>query len=200
MSIYEIILFVFSISLLILLSSLNMTVQNLKTEVSNNTTLINSLSNQVQQINSQIPPKIPSSFLSYDTLFQNAPKTLPALPLDTAVATNLKAFANILSMNQFYEITKFGDQYFLAYPAVGGSTFSIQILSSPYSDRVMKIINVLRGQSVPSFDIQYGNQYSLFVGVFPNYVVATKYMSSVASVVSSLTGATSTSWLIRQIP
>ncbi len=201
MSIYEMVLLVFSILLLVLFSSLNMTVQSMKSEISNNSAMISSLSNQVEALKSTVNPvKITPSFLKYDILFQNASRTLPSLPLNTIESTNLQDFSNVLSMNEYYEITKFGDRYFLAYPAVGGSTFSIQVLSSPYSERVMKIINNLRGQNIPAFDIQYGSQYSLFVGVFPNYVVATQYASAVSEMIFSTTGATYTSWLIRQIP
>ncbi|MGC8545701.1 hypothetical protein [Athalassotoga sp.] len=201
MSIYEIVILVLSVFLLVLFSGLNMTVQTLKTQISNNTTTIQALSGELTTLKSEINPvKLSKPFMQYSILFENAPRTLPSFPLNTVTATNLEDFIPILSVNDFYEITQMNKQYFLAYPAAGGSTFSIQILSSPYSDRVLKIVNLLRGQNIPAFDIQYGSQFSLFAGVFPNYVAATQYASAISSAIFPTVGSTLSSWLIRQIP
>lgn len=201
MTIYDDIVAVLAVLLLFLFSGLNTTVQTLKTEISNNTTTVQTLSEELQTLKSEINPvKLSKPFMKYQILFENAPRTLPLLPLNTVTATNLEDFLPILSVNSFYEITQVGTQFFLAYPAVGGATFSIQILSSPYSERVLKIINILRGQNIPSFDIQYGDQYSLFAGVFPNYMIATQYASSISKLIFPTVGSTISSWLIRQIP
>lgn len=201
MSIYETAILVLSILLLMLFAGLNMSVQTLKTQVSNNTATIQALSNEITTLKSEINPiKLSKTFMKYSILFENAPRTFPPLPLNTVSATNLEDFIPILSVNNFYEITQMNGQYFLAYPAAGGSTFSIQILSSPYPDRVLKIVNLLRGQNIPAFNIQYGNQFSLFVGVFPNYTFATQYASTISQMIYPTVSSTMSSWLIRQIP
>ncbi|GEM_PF-1979340 len=201
MSIYEIGVIVVSVFLLILFSGLNATVQNLKAQVSNDTAMVQTLSGELNNLKSEINPmKFSKSFMQYPILFENAPRTLPSLPLNTVTATNLEAFIPILSVNNVYEITEMNGRYFLAYPMVEGSTFSIQILASPYFDRVLKIVNILRGQNIPAFNIKYGNQFELFVGVFPNYTYATQYASTISLTIFPTVGSTSSSWLIRQIP
>lgn len=182
-----IIVFIFSlVSLLFLFGRLNVTAQT--------------FSGETQNLNANINAIKLSKPLKYNILLENAPRTIPILPLATIAATDLEDFLPVLSVNNLYEITQVGTQFFLSYPAVGGTTFSIQILSSPHPERVLKIIDVLRKQNIPSFDIQYGDQYGLFTGVFPNYAIANQYASSISELIFPTVGSTMSSWLIRQIP
>ncbi len=201
MSIYEVIAITISISLLVLFTGMNMTVQTLKTELYNDETAIQSLSQEISDLKSGVNAiRLSKPFMKYDILFNDAPEILPKLPLNTVTATSLEDLSPILSVNSLYEIMQMSNQYFLAYPAIGGSTFSIQILSSPYFDRVLKNVRTLRGADIPAFEIQYGNNAGLFIGVFPTYTLATQYASSISQILFSTVGSTMSSWLIRQIP
>jgi len=162
---------------------------------------VRKISTTDQQINFVTNMNLPyRSITGYSTLLNNAPRIFPIYPLTTIESTSLEKFTNIISMNgDIYEIGKMGGMYYLAYPSLG-TTFSIQVLSSPYQNRVVGIVNTLREESIPAFAITYGNETGLFVGVFPNYTIATEYASDISNEMYQTVGSTESSWLIRTIP
>ncbi len=201
MNLYEVILFAVSISLFVLLTNVSNTVRSFEAQISNNNSNVTALNERMSDLESDLNSiRLSKPLMGYDTLFVDAPEVLPPLPLNTVTATNLKDLMPILSVNTLYEITKVKDRYFLAYPFMDGSAFSIQILSSPYSDRVLKIVRTLRGESIPAFEIPYEKTNGLFVGIFPSYAVAFEYANSISKTIYPTVNSTLSSWLIRQIP
>ncbi len=130
-----------------------------------------------------------------------APSLNPSVNLYTTTATSLSGVNAILSGVTTYEITKSDGIYYVAYPGKG-TTYSIQILSSPYSDRVLALVNTLRNIGIPAFKIDYSNLSALFIGVFTGYNAALNYANSISAnpAVTSIVQSTVSSWLIRQIP
>ncbi len=120
--------------------------------------------------------------------------------LTTVTATTLSAVNSIISSVSTYEVTQVNGLYYVAYPG-SGVTYSIQILSSPYPDRVLALVQSLRSAGIPAFKIDYSTQSALFIGVFPTYMTALNYANSVSnSNVVSIVGSGISSWLVRQIP
>ncbi len=140
--------------------------------------------------------------IGYTSLLREAPLTLPAsISLSTVSSTNLNDFKSILSKTNTYEIAQYDGKYFLAYPALFGKTYSIQILSSPYPDRVMDILKTLRSMSQPAFMINYANQSALFIGVFPTYSEVKGYLASLdASSLTKVVDTKPSEWVLRTIP
>ncbi|BBJ27900.1 hypothetical protein [Athalassotoga saccharophila] len=131
----------------------------------------------------------------------SAPSLNPSVNLLTTTATSLSGVSAILSGVTTYEITKSDGIYYIAYPGKG-TTYSIQILSSPYPDRVLALVNALRNIGIPAFKIDYSNLSALFIGVFTGYNSALSYANSISAnpAVTSIVQSTVSSWLIRQIP
>lgn len=200
MSITDVFLIIASVGLLLMVAGVNANVQKLSTQVSNNQAGIQTLFEDFSNVKSQMNSfKLSKPFMKYPFLLENAPRVLPSYPLVTVIATDLEDFIPALSTNSFYEITKMNEEYFLAYPGIG-TTFLIQVLSSSYSDKVLKIVNSLRGKAIPAFEIIYENTAALFVDVFPNYELASKYASSVSTILYPTVKSTAASWIVRQIP
>jgi hypothetical protein len=172
-----------------------------------NITKLNSL--KVTRLSTQMSinlPTLQSTYISlqsitYPLLLANAPQSLSSnVNLVTVTATNLDAVKPILSSTNVYEITEMNGIYYLAYPG-SGVTYSIQVLSSPYPDRVLSLVKALRSAGVPAFKIDYSTQSGLFIGVFPDYTSATNYANAISnSTVTSIVGSGASSWLARQIP
>ncbi|MGC8544472.1 hypothetical protein [Athalassotoga sp.] len=120
--------------------------------------------------------------------------------LTTTTSTSLSAVNAMLSGINTYEIAQENGLYYVAYPGKG-VTYSIQILSSPYPDRVLALVKSLRNLGIPAFKIDYSTQSALFIGVFTGYTPALNYANSITSNpnVTSMIGTVS-SWLIRTIP
>ncbi len=199
MSTTNIFILAISLGLLLFLMSIKTDVQNLKIKVSNDKASIQTLFENLSKLKTQVNQfKFSRSLMNYLNLLQNAPRILPVYPLVTVSSTNLQDFGTILSVSGLYEITKMKKEYFLAYPGIG-TTFSIQILSSS-ATKVTKLVNVLRSESIPAFEIIYGNVAGLFVGVFPNHKLAVSYASDVSKTLYPTVRATMASWIIRTIP
>ncbi len=134
-------------------------------------------------------------------LILNSTQSLSSnVTLTTTTATSLSAINFILSGVNTYEITQENGLYYVAYPG-NGVTYSIQILSSPYPDRVLALVKSLRNLGIPAFKIDYSTQSALFIGVFTGYTPALNYANSISSNsnLTSMIGSVS-SWLIRTIP
>ena len=201
MSLTDVILTVVGVGLLLITIGTRIDIQKLNSRLSNDEAVTKTLLNDFKHVNEQFNSfRIPTSFLSdYNVLLENAPRVLPLYPLTTLSSTDLKAFKSALSFNNYYEITKMGKEYFLAYPGIG-TTFSIQILSSAFPKKVLKFVRMLRDQQIPAFEISYSNTSALFIGVFPNYESASEYASKTSKIVFQSVKATPSSWIIRPIP
>ncbi len=201
MSLTDVILTVVGVGLLLITIGTRIDIQKLNSRLSNDEAVTKTLLNDFKHVNEQFNSfRIPTSFLSdYNVLLENAPRVLPLYPLTTLSSTDLKAFKSALSFNNYYEITKMGKEYFLAYPGIG-TTFSIQILSSAFPKKVLKFVRMLRDQQIPAFEISYTNTSALFIGVFPDYESASEYASKISKIVFQSVKATPSSWIIRPIP
>jgi hypothetical protein len=200
MSLTDVILTVVSVGLLLLIIGTKMDVQKLNAKVSNNQATAQILLNDYSDMKKQLDSfRTPDSFLDYSVLLENAARILPLYPLTTLNSTDLKSFKKVISFNNFYEITKMDDEYFIAYPGVG-TTFSIQVLSSSFPKKVLRLVNSLRAQQIPAFEIPYPNTTALFIGVFPNYNLASEYASKTSEIIYQTVKATPSSWIIRPIP
>jgi flagellar basal body-associated protein FliL len=191
-------------------SSAQTAVASLTTRVASLTASITKLkSSNVTRLSSQISVNLPtlqSTYISlqsvtYPLLLTNAPESLSSsLSLTTITATNLDSLKPILSTTGTYEITQVNNLYYFAYPG-SGLTYSIQILSSPYPDRVLSLVKALRSAGVPAFKIDYASQSGLFIGVFPDYNSASNYANAISTPnITSITGSGASSWLVRTIP
>ena len=200
MNLTDMILTVASVGLLLLIMGTKMDVQKLNTKMSNDQATIQILLNDYSDMKKQLDSfRMPDSFFDYSVLLENAARILPLYPLTTLDSTDLKNFKKVVSFNDFYEITKMGDEYFIAYPGVG-TTFSIQVLSSSFPKKVLRLVSSLRAQQIPAFEIPYPNTTALFIGVFPNYKLASEYASQTSQIIFQTVKATPSSWIIRPIP
>lgn len=140
--------------------------------------------------------------MEYITLLRSAPLTVPSsIELSTVSSTDITSFKSILEKTRIYEIMENNGTYSIAYPASFGKTYSIQLLSSPYPDRIMDLLKTLRGISQPVFKIDYANQSALFLGVFSTYLEAKEYSKSINSTsLTSVVGTKPSKWLPRRIP
>ncbi len=140
--------------------------------------------------------------VSYTLMLNKAPLTINSSEtLSTVVSTNLESFKSILEANSVYEITEASGTYYLAYPANFNKTYSIQMLSSPYPDRVLNLVQQLRGLGLPAFKIDYASQSGLFIGVFNTYSAAEGYAQTISSsAVINVVGSGSSNWMPRTIP
>lgn len=185
------------------ISSLNTLVASLTAKVDDITLKASRLSNNIK-VNL---PTLSSTYISiqsmkYTTILKNAPLTVSSSAiLDTISSTDIKSFKSILEGTGAYEITEYNGMYNLAYQNNFGTTYSIQIVSSPYPDRVMDLVKKLRSLGQPAFEINYANQSGLFIGVFPTYSQAKEYASSISSTsILSIVGTGPKNWLPRKIP
>jgi hypothetical protein len=174
---------------------------SLTNQVGNLLTSLQSLStsSQSSQPSNTVASSVPSS--GANPIMMNATQSLnSSISLKTITATSLSAVSSIVSNVNAYEITPVNGIYYLAYPG-SGVTYSIQVLSSPYPDRVLSLVKALRSAGVPAFKIDYSTQSGLFIGVFPDYTSATNYANAISnSTVTSIVGSGASSWLARQIP
>ncbi|WP_036224925.1 hypothetical protein [Mesoaciditoga lauensis] len=140
--------------------------------------------------------------IGYTALLRDAPLSLSAsVALSTISSTNLSTFKPILSKVNTYEIAQANGEYYLAYPAAFGKTYSIQLLSSPYPDRVLDILKTLRSMGQPAFKIDYANGSALFLGVFPTYSDVKKYFTTLdASPIVKVAKTKPSNWVLRTIP
>ncbi len=140
--------------------------------------------------------------LEYTSLLRDAPLSLSSsVTLSTISSTNLNAFKAVLSKYSVYEITQANGKYYLSYPASFGKTYSFQVLSSPYPDRVLDIVKTLRTMGQPAFKIDYANQSALFLGVFPTPSEGRAYRSTLnASTLVKVLGTKPSEWVLRHIP
>jgi len=185
-------------------------ISSLTTAVASLTAKVDDLTLKASRLSSNIKVNLPtlsSTYVSiqsmkYTTILRNAPLTIPSsATLATISSTDIKSFNSILEGTRIYEITEFNGTYNLAYPANFGMTYSIQLVSSPYPDRVMNLVKNLRSIGQPAFEINYANQSGLFVGVFPTYSQAKEYVSSIGSTsIVSIVGTKPQNWLPRKIP
>lgn len=161
-----------------------------------------SVPSQTSQAVSSQPAAPSQSGNALMTLISNSAQSINSnMTLTTTTATSLSAVNSILSGVNNYEITQENGLYYIAYPG-NGVTYSIQILSSPYPDRVLALVKSLRNIGIPAFKIDYSTQSALFIGVFTGYTPALNYAHSMNSdsSVTSMVGSTLSSWLIRTIP
>ncbi len=189
------------------LRSTEMEVRDLTTSVASLTEKVSNLSISASRLSGNISVNLPSlgatsvslQPISYVSLLRNAPLSIPStLVMSTISSTNLNGLKATLSTTKVYEITEFNGVYYLSYPANFGKTYSIQLLSSPYPDRVMNIVKTLRTMGKPAFAINYADQSALFVGVFPTYKAADEYQKTLnATSLKSIVGTTK--WLPRLI-
>lgn len=178
------------------LSALSNQVGNLMANLQSLTT---SLQTSQQQSLSASGPASGSNLMAL--IAGAAPSLGSNVNLVTTTATSLNGVNSIISGARVYEITESDNLYYVAYPGKG-VTYSIQILSSPYPDRVLAIVNALRNIGIPAFKIDYSNLSALFIGVFTGYNPALNYANSISANpnVTSIVQSTVSSWLIRQIP
>ncbi len=199
------------------INGIDQKISNAQTSVASLTTRVASLTSNITKLNSlnitrlstQMSinlPTLQSTYLSlqsvtYPLLLANAPESLNSnVSLTTITATNLNAVKPILSSTNVFEVTQVNGIYYLAYPG-SGVTYSIQVLSSPYPDRVLELVKSLRSAGIPAFKIDYSTQSGLFIGVFPDYTTASNYANAISnSTVSGIVGSGASSWLPRQIP
>ncbi|MGC9139718.1 hypothetical protein [Athalassotoga sp.] len=187
--------------------------QKISTTQSNLSALSNQVGSLISNLQSLTTQPQPSSSQPAQTVVASstnplmsliagaAPSLSPSISLLTTTATSLSGVDAILSGVTTYEITKSNSIYYVAYPGKG-TTYSIQILSSPYPDRVLALVNALRNIGIPAFKIDYLNLSALFIGVFTGYNAALNYANSISAnpAVTSVVQSTVSSWLIRQIP
>ena len=140
--------------------------------------------------------------MEYSTLLRDAPLTVPPdAKLSTISSSNLNAFKSILSKENVYEIAQANGKYYLAYKGSFGKTYAVQILSSPYPDRVLDILKTLRSMGQPAFEVDYANQSALFLGVFPTYSEGKAYLTTLdATPIAKIVGTSPSGWLLRSIP
>ncbi len=182
-------------------------IQDLTTSVASLTEKVSALSISASRLNQNISVNLPSlgatsvslQSMGYVSLLRNAPLSVPSsLMMSTVNSSSLQSFKSVLSKVKTYEITEFNGVYYLAYPADFGKTYSIQLLSSPYPDRVMDVVKTLRSMGKPAFAINYANQSALFLGVFPTYKEAKAYQQSLnATALKAIIGTAK--WLLRPI-
>ncbi len=202
------------------MASLNGRITGIKEEVKNEQNSISSILTSVASLTEKVDtlkasrltdkvmvnlPSLVSTYASvqpmkYVTLLRSAPLTIPSsIELTTVSSTDITSFKSILEKTRIYEIMESNGTYSIAYPASFGKTYSIQLLSSPYPDRVMDLLKTLRGAGQPAFKIDYPSQSALFLGVFSTYSKADKYLKSIDS--TPLISVVGTSkWLLRRIP
>ncbi len=183
-------------------------VSSLLTSVASLTEKIDTL--KASRLTSKVSVNLPSLVstytsiqpMKYITLLRNAPLTISSsVELTTISSTDITSFKSILEKTKLYEIMESNGIYNIAYPALFGETYSIQLLSSPYPDRVMNLLKNLRGVNQPAFKIDYANQSALFLGVFSTYSKAKKYLASIDSTsLASIVGTKPSGWLLRRIP
>ncbi len=185
------------------ISELTTAVASLSAKVENLTLKASTLSSKVK-INL---PSLTSTYISvqqmtYSNILYNAPLTIPStVTLETKSSTNIDTFRSILRSTKIYEITEYNGTYNLAYSAKFGTTYSIQIVSSPFPDRIMSLVKKLRSLGQPAFEINYASQSGLFIGVFPSYSQAKQYASTISSTsIISLVGTKPHNWIERAIP
>ncbi len=215
---------VVALGALIWVASLNGKINNIDRKASSAQTAVASLTTRIASLTASIAklksvsttrlsssvsvnlPTLQSTYISlqsitYPLLLANAPESLSSnISLTTITATNLDALKPLLSSTNTYEITQMNNLYYFAYPG-SGVTYSIQVLSSPYPDRVLSLVKSLRSAGVPAFKIDYSSQSGLFIGVFPDYNSASTYANAISTPnVTSIVGSGASSWLIRTIP
>ncbi len=183
-------------------------VSSLLTSVASLTEKIDTL--KASRLTSEVSVNLPSLVstytsiqpMKYITLLRNAPLTISSsVELTTISSTDITSFKSILEKTKLYEIMESNGIYNIAYPALFGETYSIQLLSSPYPDRVMNLLKNLRGVNQPAFKVDYANQSALFLGVFSTYSKAKKYLASIDSTsLASIVGTKPSGWLLRRIP
>ncbi len=139
--------------------------------------------------------------MKYTALLRNAPLTVPSsVELSTVSSTDVTFFKTILEKTRIYEIMEYNGVYSLAYPASFGKTYSIQLLSSPYPDRIIDLLKTLREMNQPVFKIDYASQSALFLGVFSTYSKAKEYLKSINSTtLTSVVGSKPSNWLPRRL-
>jgi len=165
-----------------------------------------SLNGRVNSVTVNLPSLSATSVnvqpLEYTSLLRDAPLSLSSsLTLSTISSSNLSAFKTELSKYKVYEITQANGKYYLSYPASFGTTYSLQMLSSPYPDRVLDIVKTLRSMGQPAFKIDYASQSALFLGVFPTSSEGVAYRSTLDStLLVKIVGTKPSGWMIRRIP
>lgn len=188
--------------------------QKIANTQSNITSLTNQVGSLISNLQSLSAPSQTSQPVSSQTslqtqsqsgfmaLISNAAQSIGSnVTLTTTTATSLSAVDSMLAGVNTYEIAQENGLYYVAYPG-NGVTYSIQMLSSPYPDRVLALVKSLRNLGIPSFKIDYSTQSALFIGVFTGYTPALNYANSINANpnVTSLVGSGVSSWLIRTIP
>ncbi len=190
------------------ISSEDQKIANTQSNITSLTNQVGSLIANLQSLSAQSQTSQPvssqtttSSQNAIMTLILNSPQSLsPNITLTTTTATSLAGVNSILSGVSTYEVTQENGLYYVAYPG-NGVTYSIQVLSSPYPDRVLALVKSLRNAGIPAFKIDYSTQSALFIGVFTGYTPALNYANSISANpnITSMIGSVS-SWLIRTIP
>ncbi len=189
------------------ISSEDQKIANTQSNITSLTNQVGSLITNLQSLSAQsqtsqpVPSQTASPQNALMALISNSTQSISSnVTLTTTTATSLSGVNSILSGVNTYEVTQENGLYYVAYPG-NGVTYSIQILSSPYPDRVLALVKSLRNAGIPAFKIDYSTQSALFIGVFTGYTPALNYANSISanSNVTSMIGSVS-SWLIRTIP
>ncbi|MCL4408678.1 MAG: hypothetical protein M1542_08050 [Thermotogae bacterium] len=188
------------------ISSEDQKIANTQSNITSLTNQVGSLISNLQSLSasSQTSQPVSSQTQSqsgFMALISSSTQSISSnVTLTTTTSTSLSAVNAMLSGINTYEIAQENGLYYVAYPGKG-VTYSIQILSSPYPDRVLALVKSLRNLGIPAFKIDYSTQSALFIGVFTGYTPALNYANSITSNpnVTSMIGTVS-SWLIRTIP